>query len=647
MSLTESHKRAMAILLAALLVLCNMFLHTYVYGTRNYREDEVVVVHEALQLTAVEQLRHLGSANIHPPGWRLLAHFWIEAFGASEEITRWLAKFCNLITFALLYQLGKHIRDRRAGMYAILLLGVYGFASNSMYELRSYSMLIMLTTALHLLFFRWLHKPSSALMFAYVFAGIAVIFTHYFSFFVFPAHAVMLALYTRFEHKLWLDSFLMWLFIGMSFVGWLLPFLHSIVVAAPGGIRYSLVASPASIWEFYDGSKFEPEVVYQWLMLLSPLALWRAGRFDVSRIRRRLDSRYVGLYPFLLLISTIAIATVSDFLVGSFSLRNSVMFAPLIAICMAVSLRLLPTYATLILTALLLLHAPQNIAWQTSNGPYREIVQEMSKSYQKDSIVVTEFQWAWRWLAAAAYYLMDFTPDRMTKDRMFHIVDPYDSAHPPETADDLVNVVKWLHPEAFGKRLPSHRQLWHLSEGDGNYPGRGLRDWLIQHYALIQTHTWDEPYETSYVLSEYARVPDHQGPLIHAGDEMRLVAWELEGSVEFAACGSITIESWWQPHSEIEESYSLSIILADADGDGQLAIQDSIPAEVFTTDWQAGRFYRDRTALEIPCALEEGRYNLMLAAKETTSGDTLALHYPDGSAIGNEYYLTTLHIVSS
>ena len=647
MNLSGPYKQSLAILAAAFLILVNALLHAYVYGNRNFREDEVIVVHESLHLSTTEIVRYLGTSNIHPPGWRILANYWVEVFGPSEETTRWLAKLGNLITFALLYQLGKHIGGRRAGLYAIFLLGVYGFASNSMYELRPYPMLILLTTALHLLFYRWIHKPTPALMFAYVFAGVAAIYTHFFSLFVFPAHVVVLVLYTRFERKFWLDTVLMWLFISLSFVGWLLPFMHSIMVSFPGGISYTVTASEAGILTLYDGSKFKPEIIYQSLMLLSPLALAVVRHFGAVRIRHRFESRYMGLFPLIVVIATILIAVVADQFVGSFSLRNSVMLAPLIAICMALGLRLLPTKATLALMALLLLHAPQNIAWQTANAPYREIVQKMAPTYQTDSLVVTEFRWAWRWLLAAGYYLMDFTPDKMSKNRMFHILDPHDYAHPLIYADQFVNVHHGFHQEAFARELPSHRQLWRLSQGGGNFPGLALGEWINQNYALISTNAWDEPFVTSYELSEYAKVPDNHGPMVRAGDELRLYAWELRGSVEVAACQSVTIESWWQLENEAEQSYSLSIILADDDGDGQLAIQDSIPADVFTTEWQADRFYRDRTSLEIPCITEEGRYNLLLAAKETESGTILPLRYPDGSAIGNEFYLTTLHIVSS
>ena len=644
MTLTDAHRRSLVVPAAVLLILCLALLHSQAYRARNYREDEVGIVYQSHTYSTVKLVQYLGSSNIHPPGWRLLAKLWIAAFGDNENITRWPAALGNLVTFALIYQLGKHIGGRRAGLYAIFLLGMYGFAGSLMNELRPYPMLITLTTALHLLFFRWMRKPSSVLMFAYVFAGVAAIYTHYFALFIFPAHAVMLALFTRYQRKLWLDSVLMWLFIGLSFVGWLLPFLHSILVREPGGVTYSFVAAGANVWEYFESTSFAPAIIYQWLMLLSPLTAWKLRPFGTASGRLRIAGQFAGFLPVILLAALVLIAIGSDHLVGSFSVRNAVMFAPLIAVCMALGLRLLPDAAALILMALLLIHAPQNMEVQTTAAPYREIVQEMGASYHEDSIVVTEFHWARRWLLAAVHYLMYFTPDHIAPDRMFHIVDPFDGPHPIIYDDGPVNLYNWIHPEVFDSGLPTHEQLWHLSEGGGNVIGADFEAWLKQHYALVRTQAWDEPYVTEYALSEYARAPQHDGPILLAGDSLQLYAWELEGSVEVEACQSVMVESWWQLKAGVDVSYSLGIILAEADGDGQVAIQDSIPAEKFTSEWQAERFYRDRTSLQIPCTIEDGRYNLLLAAKETTSGAILPLRNPDGNEIENEYYLTTLHV---
>ena len=226
---------------------------------------------------------------------------WIEVFGISEEVTRWSSKLVNLLTFALLYQLGKHVCGRRVGLYAIAMLGVYSFAASAMYEFRPYPLLVTLVTALHLLFFRWMRKPSPVLMYAYTFAGMAAIYTHFFAIFVFPAHAVCLALFTRYERKLWLNSLLMWVFIGLSFLGWLLPFLQAILVVMPGGIYYAIPPGWTGISLYYNLSRFHPELLYQFLMLLSPLAPTVARRFSAGSRLLRFSPRVTTLYvPFLL-----------------------------------------------------------------------------------------------------------------------------------------------------------------------------------------------------------------------------------------------------------------------------------------------------------------------------------------------------------
>ena len=646
LSAARRHK-SLAIIAAAALVLLNTLLHAQIYGVRDYREDEIVVLHISNLFTPTELAQHMAS-DTHPPGWQLFIEVWIEAFGDGETLTRWLSKLINLITFALVYQFGKQICCKRVGLYAIVLLGVYGFASNAMYELRPYSMLIMLVTALHLLFYRWMQKPTFRLMFAYVAAGIAVIYTHFFSIFIFPAHAVLLVLLTRYERKLWLKSLLIWLFIGLSFLGWVLPFLQAIFVVMPGGIYYAIPPGWEGIELYYQGSKFTPDIVFHLLMLLALFCPWLLGALRRSNNRMRFDHRFVVLYPLFLLVLTISIAYAADSVVRSFSQRNLVMFAPLVVMCMALGLRLLPNIAGLLLVALLILNAPENIDLRTSNAPYREIVQEMSANYMTDSLVVSEFDWAWRWLLPAAYYLMDFTPDKMSKTRMFHLVEPSDSAHPPNYSDELINIHKAFDPDSFGSRLPEHQQLWRLQEGGGNDLGGEFESWLNSRYALIRSVSWEEGYETTYSLSEYARAPVRDGPLLEAGASLRLYTWELRSDWDVSACEAVTIESWWQILERDRTPYTISIILADADSERQLAIANQIaPADQFTSDWAPKRYYRDRTSIVIPCDIRSGSYDLLLAGKESLSGEPLRLAYPSGDIIGREYYLTTLNVLPS
>ena len=311
---------------------------------------------------------------------------------------------------------------------------------------------------------------------------------------------------------------------------------------------------------------------------------------------------------------------------------------------MSLGLRLLPTQAALLLASLLLLHAPASIDVRTSNAPYREITQEMARSYVTGSVVVTEFDWAWRWLLPAAYYLMDFTEDKMSKGRMYHLVAPGDSAHPPNYPDELVNIYGSFDAREFDSHLPKHSQLWHLQEGGGNELGAEFNDWLESGYARVRIISWEEEYETSYRLTEYKRAPTNEGPMLDVGDSLQLYAWELLSGWRISPCQSAEIESWWQIRERDATPYTVSIILADEDGDGQLAVANSVPADEFTSDWSPDRYYRDSTSIVIPCDIDAGSYDLLLAAKESLTGDPLALAYSSGDTVGREFYLTTLTV---
>ena len=323
------------------LILIIMLLHSGSYGGRNYREDEINSVHGALKLSPEDIVQWM-ARDVHPPGWRLFADFWVECFGGVEEITRWSSKLINLMTYALLYQLGLRLIDRRTAFYAVAILGVYGFASSGMYELRPYPLLVMITTALHLVYYRWLRQPTSRLMLVYVALGIAAIYTHYFAFFIFPAHALFLFAFRRFERKVWLNSILMWVFIALSFSAWLLPFIYVILVPFPGGIYYSIPSGWEGLQTLYQRVAFRPEIVFGFLLLLSLFA--PGAKAAISRthpgLRRR--KHWHLLYPLFLLLATLLIAFAANSLVRNLTARNLQMLVTLVALLMALGLRQLP-----------------------------------------------------------------------------------------------------------------------------------------------------------------------------------------------------------------------------------------------------------------------------------------------------------------
>ena len=632
----DARASSVAIIALAGLMLLIAVLHTRVYDQRNYREDEINTVHAARLMNPAQIVQWM-AGDAHPPGWRLAADFWVDSFGKSEPVTRWSSQLLNLLTFALLYQLGCHVCDRRAGFYAVALLGVYGFASNGMYEFRPYAMLIALVTGLHLVYFRWLTRPRPRQMIVYAALGIAAMYTHFFAVFIFASQAIVLPLFHRWDRKKFQDSALMWLFIALAFSVWILPLLS--VIRGPFAGGYYNQSPEALLLE----TRFLPESIYAFLLLLSPFAVGgRSGEAASRALRWR--KHWHLLYPAGLLLGAIGSAWLVDQVYGVLNARGLQSVVTLIALLLALGLRVLPAKASLILLLLLYLHAPRHIAVQPTNGPYREIVAAMQPTYERDSLLFTDFKWAWRWLLPAAYFLMDFTPDEMDKARMFHLVAKPDKAHPPTYPDELQNVYRNYDADIIAGSLPAHDQLWLLRQDGGNRHGEALESWLTQHYALVRAEAWDASYPTSYVLREYRRAPGDATLMLAVGDTMELHQWRLRDSVEAMPCQTITLESWWQATTPDDTPYTLTLILADSDGDGQKAIANAVPADVFTSEWTPRAWYRDITSVAIPCDIKPDSYPLLLGMKESLSGRSLPLRYADGGDLGEHYYLTTIHV---
>ncbi|RME37325.1 MAG: hypothetical protein D6794_07200 [Deltaproteobacteria bacterium] len=313
--------------------------------------------------------------------------------------------------------------------------------------------------------------------------------------------------------------------------------------------------------------------------------------------RQRWEQYRPLLYSVIVTVSIWTIPWVANFLIKNVTDRNMTIIIPSIVLLMGLGLRALPKPTHIILPWILVLGAPHLYPTATSNGPYREIVGAMSESYQPDSVLITEFNTAWQWLMPAVYTLMDFEPIEMPKGQMIHLIDRDDRAHSHGPPDRLANVYRTFNENQINDLTQSHRQLWVLQQGGGNSHHGDLTQWLNNHYAQIRQNAWEDGYLTRYTLTEYARVPDGASLMLKADDNFELWAWSLNDSVDVLPCQSITVESWWQIAQSNDNPYNIMLILAD--DNGQVAINEQPPANLFTTEWEANRYYRDGNTLTI------------------------------------------------
>lgn len=85
----------------------------------------------------------------HPP-----LYYWVIGLLPGETAMRMLSIVCGVAIVAITYLLAKHLFDRKAGVVASLLVAISPYFLQSSFEIRSYSMLGMLSALALLLFIR-------------------------------------------------------------------------------------------------------------------------------------------------------------------------------------------------------------------------------------------------------------------------------------------------------------------------------------------------------------------------------------------------------------------------------------------------------------------------------------------------------------
>ncbi len=246
----------------------------------------------------------------------------------------------------------------------------------------------------------------------------------------------------------------------------------------------------------------------------------------------------------------------------------------------------------------------------------------------------------------------DDTYDYATSNRLLAVLHPelFSESLLDATHDDWRSALRDLQRDGF-RYLVFHR---HVPTAYSKF--EVLPEWINTHFIMPEPFyeddkvtiydiaMWDGPFPASRDEFSYTYFPGTSDLDLHVGDSIILHAWSLLDANDVEPCQSVRIESWWQLMTEDDTPYTLKLVLASEIADRQLAAVDKVPADRFTTEWKPNRYYRDRTTLEIPCELGTGQYPLLLGMKESMTGESLEISYPDGNTIGTLYYLTTLYI---
>jgi uncharacterized membrane protein len=172
------------------------FLRFFNLGSESIWLDEAISVHAA-ETSLVSIVQKSISADVHPPLYNLLLHFWVLIFGQSEAAVRSLSACFGIISVLLLYKVGRALFDRKVGLIASILMAISAFTISYSQEARAYSLLLLLTLISFLILIKILkaNKPGKIHLFLYTLTNILLCYTHIFGLFVVGAQVLYFLLF--------------------------------------------------------------------------------------------------------------------------------------------------------------------------------------------------------------------------------------------------------------------------------------------------------------------------------------------------------------------------------------------------------------------------------------------------------------------
>jgi hypothetical protein len=212
----------------ALLVLAS-FVYFYRLGMESLLTDEYLSLHVAQQPLEriIFQHNENWNPNAIPPLYEILLHFWLKLFGTGEFAQRSLSALFGVCSAYILYLLAKLLFDSWTGIIAML-FGVLSYSWFSFFrQNRCYGLFILLVLLSFYLFFYYLkNKNNRFSYYAFIIINIALLYTHYLSFFIILLQLIFAALLWKRNEKFFFDILFMGLCAGVTFAPWYRNFLH-------------------------------------------------------------------------------------------------------------------------------------------------------------------------------------------------------------------------------------------------------------------------------------------------------------------------------------------------------------------------------------------------------------------------------------
>ncbi len=501
-----------AIMLAAILIVFVIALHTLHFSGRNYREDEINTIHAANVLSASEVAQWITLEGFHPAAWRVLATDWVRVFGGYEPVTRYFSTLFTLITLALVYRLGTDLFDRQTGLIAVLLLGALPFFQFYGHEFRPYAMLAMSVAGMQSAFIRWLRHQKFTYALVYVGFGVAALNSHFFAIYFLAAQAITALILLKRDRATVARAVGLFAAIGLSFIPAMLGILHGALAVSERGISYGLPSNVRGLLILNQNMQGLPILLLTG-MLIPVGAIFTFYKYQNPIPALRFNPEWRRWYLILTVMFSILLAFFSNAVLANLTPRNLMIIMPTLATLGAYEVRAFRREVRSVIVGLLILMGIVFFYAYAPNTPYREMQAFMLETYRPGDRVVTNLNNDGAAPTAMAYFLMDWL--NVEKEKMFHIAEPGIQATFALSPDPLT-IHTSAQRVAFEQFIDGADRVFFIDYyGPPLYEDKPLTAqylaWLNVNFTPVRSMTWMTPIpdstdpDTYFAVTEYAR----------------------------------------------------------------------------------------------------------------------------------------------
>lgn len=170
------------------IVLIGTFLRVYQLGAQSIWFDEAFSVW--ISKMGLLQIVQLTAADVHPPFYYFILHYWMGVFRDSEFAVRLLSAVFGILAIPVIYLVGRQLFDEEVGLLSALILALSSFNIQYSQETRMYTLMVLLALASMYFLLRFLQHSSLAISVGYVLSTTLLLYTHLYGLFVLVAQNI-------------------------------------------------------------------------------------------------------------------------------------------------------------------------------------------------------------------------------------------------------------------------------------------------------------------------------------------------------------------------------------------------------------------------------------------------------------------------